>query len=1141
MKCMNCGAEFDAKFKFCPECGTSVSSVSGMSGDSAMERELNEGATMSGPAVAEGEMAGEELSMGYGKTVVQGAGERVQGSGFKVEGSELRTRYEILEEIGRGGFARVWKARDLKLDRFVAVKRLIEPAVKDANWKMTVERFQREARAIAGLNHRNIVGVYDVGADAEGDYIVMELVEGGTLRDLLKERGKLEPVDAVAMARGIAQGLGHAHKKNLVHRDIKPANVLLLNEGGELTPKIVDFGLARVGTDSELSMSGYGMGTPWYMPPEQRRNAKGVNHTADIYALGKTLYELLTGEIPDQVDPDKVPPGLAKVILKCVKGSPEERYFSTDELVADLQDGLTDKSRKLSSLEPEKQNPCPECGGENALDAKFCEECGAGMTRGCPECGLENSVNKPFCKGCGTDIQGFLDLTDIVSRMEKYSEEKKWSRVFKEFGQMPKAERLKGEKGSVLRQEAGQLAKKAAGNSNELRKLEGDLVEQMGARKWSEAGRTVRRLLELAPEVEKLNEQLDTINHEWEKEEWNRALKKAKTSEEEGYLLESFEALESFKRIFPKGQLAAEADRKIAEMRAKGVAAIEQELEALELNKKPLEMQEFLEAGKKLSPKDERWLRWEDVLETWRKNLNMQVVYARSGKELDDVNRIWPGYPGVEDRRLELLAEEKDKRAAKEAQAMMLRKVKFALAGIGLLLLVVVGISWSARAQRNRQVRVALGEARTAQNQEDWPRMRAAADRALAVDERNQDARDLKRTAEDNLVTRVEIRAILFDKPVGATLEMAGRTHTLPTRIILNENQTYEGVITYELGGRRYAADPFSFRADWKGLRTRDVVLRELRGPVEGELWRLEALGLEMVWIPAGHFMMGSTAAERAWASGREGQGEASWYETERNPERVRIAKGFWMGRTTVTVAMFRRFVEATRHRTDAERVGKARTWRADWSWGEMAGKSWRDPGIPGYRIADNHPVVCVSWNDAMAFCRWLTETERAAGRLPEGYEYRLPGEAEWEYASRGGRQGTRFWWGDSVADGRGRANVAGTDVFPGTTSDRWTHNWGFEDGFAFLSPVDHYGERGRNGFGLADMLGNVWEWCYDAETGRAQSTIAKGDAGSRRVLRGGSFHNPPGLLRCAFRDWRTPTTAYALNGFRVVLGEIVR
>lgn len=190
-----------------------------------------------------------------------------------------KDRYETIELLGQGGMGKVYKARDKKLKRTVALKRLL----KDSGAREKgLARFLKEAQAIANLNHQNIVNIHDLGEDQEGHFIVMEYVEGETLSAKIAREGKLEPREVIDLARPVGQALSFAHRKGIIHRDIKPTNILISKEG---TPKIVDFGLAQIERESELSKSGYGMGTIDYMPPEQRRDAKNVDHRADIYAL----------------------------------------------------------------------------------------------------------------------------------------------------------------------------------------------------------------------------------------------------------------------------------------------------------------------------------------------------------------------------------------------------------------------------------------------------------------------------------------------------------------------------------------------------------------------------------------------------------------------------------------------------------------------------------------------------------------------------------------------------------------------------------------------------------------------------------------------------------------------------------------
>jgi len=437
MQCPKCGAELPAKAKFCLECGSNISAVSGMETDIS----LGEMRTIA-PENETDKIR--DLSLGEMKTLTGLSGGLSQG----IDGTNLAERYELIEKIGAGGFAEVWKAKDKKLGRIVAVKRLV------ADDGQSIERFRREAQLIAGLNHRNIVSVYDIGSCSDGLWIAMEYVEGGTLREYLKSKKMLEIPDALSLMRGIVQGLAYAHRKNLVHRDIKPANILLQQDGEDRVPKIVDFGLARAGSDSELSMTGYGMGTPYYMPPEQRRDAKSVNHTADIYALGKTLYEMVTGEIPDNVDPEKIPAPrkLSEIIFRCIKTRPEERYFSAEDLLRDLESigGGVASAHGNQQGGQRDETACPQCGMVNLKDAKFCESCGSGLTRNCPGCKRENPISTRFCPSCGMDIETFEAAGAVLERMRGYANEKKWSRVCKEFKTLDANIRLSGTKGTEL-------------------------------------------------------------------------------------------------------------------------------------------------------------------------------------------------------------------------------------------------------------------------------------------------------------------------------------------------------------------------------------------------------------------------------------------------------------------------------------------------------------------------------------------------------------------------------------------------------------------------------------------------------------------------------------------------------------------
>lgn len=318
---------------------------------------------------------------------------------------------------------------------------------------------------------------------------------------------------------------------------------------------------------------------------------------------------------------------------------------------------------------------------------------------------------------------------------------------------------------------------------------------------------------------------------------------------------------------------------------------------------------------------------------------------------------------------------------------------------------------------------------------------------------------------------------------------------------------------------------------------------------------------LEIVYIPPGEFKMGSTAAEKKWAVGQEGGAKFSSgggvresYEGE--PRAMRVKAGFWMGRTEVTVAQFRRFADSSGYVSDAEKPnGTAMCFNRNWvakesdlgkpphPWIELDKKSWRDPNH-GVAQKDDFPVVCVSYNDMKAFCAWLTKKEKAAGRLPEGLIYRLPTEAEWAYACRGGRTDSSFyWWGDDLNDAKGRLNISGMDLLPGEDRPWIGKKVPWKDGFAMVSPVDHFGKRGRNGFGLADMCGGVWEFVldhFDPKGGHEELHYddAKQRSVSHPVCRGGTFYDVPGNARCAVRlGIHSVSYSDSRDGFRVCLG----
>jgi eukaryotic-like serine/threonine-protein kinase len=268
-----------------------------------------------------------------------------------MNGSVLGNRYRLEARIGSGGMAEVYRGLDPVLNRTVAIKTLLPQFARDAGF---VQRFRREAQAAARLNHPNIVGVYDSGADDSTPWIVMEFVEGRTLAEFLAGGRKPAPMQAAEIAGRIAEALSAAHAQGVIHRDVKPGNVMVTRDG---VVKVMDFGIARmIGTDATAPQTSAVMGTASYLSPEQAQGGP-VDARSDIYSLGVVLYELLTGRPPftgespvaiawkqvneNPVPPSsinrEVPPALDAVVMKALSKNPANRYQTAQEMAQDLE------------------------------------------------------------------------------------------------------------------------------------------------------------------------------------------------------------------------------------------------------------------------------------------------------------------------------------------------------------------------------------------------------------------------------------------------------------------------------------------------------------------------------------------------------------------------------------------------------------------------------------------------------------------------------------------------------------------------------------------------------------------------------------------------------------------------------------
>lgn len=280
-------------------------------------------------------------------------------------GSILNGRYEIIEKVGIGGMAIVYKAKDIYLKRIVAVKVLKEQYLDD---KEFIKKFVIEAQSVANLNNQNIVKIYDVGQHIEDgkifNYIVMEYINGKTLNELIKDNGRLNSTAVVSISKQIANALDCAHKHHIIHRDIKPHNIII---DENLNVKVTDFGIARIATSSTITYTSSVLGTVHYISPEQAKG-KFIDEKSDIYSLGVVMYEMVTGRVPFDTDnavgiamqhineplvePIKLVPNLEpwlnSIIVKCMEKTPENRFDSASSLIKALDDKHIDNNQKVT-------------------------------------------------------------------------------------------------------------------------------------------------------------------------------------------------------------------------------------------------------------------------------------------------------------------------------------------------------------------------------------------------------------------------------------------------------------------------------------------------------------------------------------------------------------------------------------------------------------------------------------------------------------------------------------------------------------------------------------------------------------------------------------------------------------------------
>lgn len=504
-----------------------------------------------------------------------GEASTVQSTG---EATSLKSQYEILDRIGSGGMGVVYLARDRRLGRYVAIKRLNATGLSDATMK---DRFFHEARAVASLNHIHIVHIYALGEDREGPFIVMEYVAGPTpaarsdsasqaltLADRIHREGPMALDAALQLLIKLCGAIEFAHSCHVIHRDLKPTNILL-DESDE--PKIVDFGLARMRRreTKPLTLPGEQMLSLGYGAPEQESDASLADERADIYGLGALLYFCITGKNPRYFRQNDLPEVLRMPVVKALETDRDQRWSDVKAFRSAL---VLTRSPSEAAIPTAKTTwRCKWCDTVNPVAIRYCGKCGWDGGVFCVECASESRFGVPYCGACGADSKAYENVEGVLRSMTEQMERRNLSLVEQQEAQV-KGFTPQGANGRKLLDRVHQMADEARTMRRRRDALRNEIKREFDSGSYEQTGACIREYNELA-----LDGAFSEIEGQLEGLQFDRDLGRLRTAVRAGHWLYAKRLGEALvaKRSTPEVvQLLARIGRRLRAKRGLAIAGI---------------------------------------------------------------------------------------------------------------------------------------------------------------------------------------------------------------------------------------------------------------------------------------------------------------------------------------------------------------------------------------------------------------------------------------------------------------------------------------------------------------------------------------------------------------------------------------